>query len=90
MGWVCWKDTGYIHEAISPTGVTGDVRLAETLKLDNIITVAKAVETIDKKPVGIFSVDLMGEKVSEINPRLQVALDFIHYLVQIFQHILLI
>ena len=61
---------GYIHEAISPTGVTGDVRLAETLKLDNIIAVAKkAVETIDKKPVGIFSVDLMGEKVSEINPR---------------------
>ena len=36
---------GYIHEAISPTGVTGDVRLAETLKLDNIIAVAKkAVE----------------------------------------------
>ena len=32
---------GYIHEAISPTGVTGDVRLAETLKLDNIIVVAK-------------------------------------------------
>jgi len=61
---------GYIHEAISPTGVTGDVRLAKTVKLDNIIGVAKkAVGIIDKKPVGIFSVDLMGDKVSEINPR---------------------
>ena len=61
---------GYIHEAISPTGVTGDVRLAKTVKLDNIIDVAKkAVKIIDINPVGIFSVDLMGEKVSEINPR---------------------
>ncbi|OIR22591.1 MAG: hypothetical protein BEU02_01015 [Marine Group III euryarchaeote CG-Epi5] len=61
---------GYIHEAISPTGVTGDVRLAKTIKLDNIIDVAKkAVNMIDKNPVGIFSVDLMGDKVSEINPR---------------------
>tara|TARA_B110001454_G_C12673727_1_gene414915 strand:+ start:204 stop:1199 length:996 start_codon:yes stop_codon:yes gene_type:complete len=61
---------GYIHEAISPTGVTGDVRLAKTLKLDKIIEVAtKAVNLIDKNPLGIFSVDLMGEKVSEINPR---------------------
>ena len=61
---------GYIHEAISPTGVTGDVRLAKTVKLDNIIDVAKtAVKIIDTNPVGIFSVDLMGEKVSEINPR---------------------
>ena len=60
----------YIHEAISPTGVTGDVRLAKTVKLNNIIDVAKqAVKIIDKNPVGIFSVDLMGEKVSEINPR---------------------
>ncbi len=61
---------GYIHEAISPTGVTGDVRLAKTVKLDKIIDVAKkAVNMIDKNPVGIFSVDLMGDKVSEINPR---------------------
>ena len=61
---------GYIHEAISPTGVTGDVRLAKTVKLDKIIAVAKqAVNMIDKNPVGIFSVDLMGDKVSEINPR---------------------
>ena len=61
---------GYIHEAISPTGVTGDVRLAKTIKLDSIIDIAKkAVNIIDKAPVGIFSVDLMGEKVSEINPR---------------------
>ncbi len=61
---------GYIHEAISPTGVTGDVRLAKTVKLDKIIDVAKkAVKIIDRNPVGIFSVDLMGEKVSEINPR---------------------
>ena len=61
---------GYIHEAISPTGVTGDVRLAKTVKLDKIIDVAKkAVNIIDRNPVGIFSVDLMGEKVSEINPR---------------------
>jgi len=61
---------GYIHEAISPTGVTGDVRLAKTVKLDKIIDVAKkAVNMIDKDPVGIFSVDLMGDKVSEINPR---------------------
>ena len=61
---------GYIHEAISPTGVTGDVRLAQTIKLDNIIDIAKkAVSSIDKNPVGIFSVDLMGKKVSEINPR---------------------
>ena len=61
---------GYIHEAISPTGVTGDVRLAKTVKLDKIIDVAKkAVYMIDKNPVGIFSVDLMGDKVSEINPR---------------------
>ena len=60
----------YIHGAISPTGVTGDVRLAQTVNLDNIIDVAKkAVFLIDKSPVGIFSVDLMGEKVSEINPR---------------------
>ena len=63
---------GYIHEAISPTGVTGDVRLAKTVKLDNIIDVAKtAVKIIDTNPVGIFSVDLMGEKVSEINPRFE-------------------
>ena len=61
---------GYIHEAISPTGVTGDVRLAKTVKLDKIIDVAKkAVNMIDRNPVGIFSVDLMGDKVSEINPR---------------------
>ena len=61
---------GYIHEAISPTGITGDVRLAKTVNLENIISVAKkAVNIIDKNPVGIFSVDLMGEKVSEINPR---------------------
>ncbi|MDC0243088.1 hypothetical protein OAK07_00190, partial [Marine Group III euryarchaeote] len=52
------------------TGVTGDVRLAKTVKLDKIIDVAKkAVNMIDKNPVGIFSVDLMGDKVSEINPR---------------------
>tara|TARA_B100001121_G_C18604508_1_gene581151 strand:+ start:143 stop:1141 length:999 start_codon:yes stop_codon:yes gene_type:complete len=61
---------GYIHEAISPTGITGDVRLAKTVKLDKIVDVAKkAVSMIDSNPVGIFSVDLMGEKVSEINPR---------------------
>tara|TARA_B100001250_G_scaffold407306_1_gene427842 strand:+ start:1605 stop:2600 length:996 start_codon:yes stop_codon:yes gene_type:complete len=61
---------GYIHEAISPTGVTGDVRLAQTVKLDNIVEVAKrAVNLIDKNPIGVFSVDLMGDKVSEINPR---------------------
>ncbi|OIR19071.1 MAG: hypothetical protein BD935_05550 [Marine Group III euryarchaeote CG-Epi1] len=61
---------GYIHEAISPTGVTGDVRMAKTIKLDNVVNIAKnAVNMIDKNPVGIFSVDLMGDKVSEINPR---------------------
>lgn len=61
---------GYIHEAISPTGVTGDVRMAKTVKLAEVVEVAKkAVGLIDKKPVGIFSVDLMGKKVSEINPR---------------------
>jgi|TARA_B100002052_G_scaffold261512_1_gene255446 predicted ATP-grasp superfamily ATP-dependent carboligase len=61
---------GYIHEAISPTGITGDVRLAKTVKLHKIVDVAKkAVNMIDSNPVGIFSVDLMGEKVSEINPR---------------------
>ena len=61
---------GYIHEAISPTGVTGDVRMAKTVKLDEVVDVAKkAVKIIDRNPVGIFSVDLMGKKVSEINPR---------------------
>ena len=61
---------GYIHEAISPTGITGDVRLAKTIKLNNIIDIAKkAVNIIDKAPVGVFSVDLIGDKVSEINPR---------------------
>ena len=61
---------GYIHEAISPTGVTGDVRMAKTVKLDEVVNVAKkAVKIIDRNPVGIFSVDLMGKKVSEINPR---------------------
>ena len=79
---------GYIHEAISPTGITGDVRLAKTVKLEKIVDVAKkAVNMIDSNPVGIFSVDLMGEKVSEINPRLQDALDFTPYLEQISQPI---
>ena len=60
----------YIHQANSPTGITGDVRIAITVKKRDIIEIAeKAVRKIDKKPVGIFSVDLIGEKVTEINPR---------------------
>jgi len=60
----------YIHQANSPTGITGDVRIAITVKKRNIIELAqRAVRKIDKKPVGIFSVDLIGEKVTEINPR---------------------
>ncbi len=60
----------YIHEANSPTGVTGDVRIAETVNKRDIIEIAKeAVKKIDSNPVGIFSVDLIGGKITEINPR---------------------
>ena len=37
---------GYIHEAISPTGVTGDVRMAKTIKLDNVVNIAKNAKLI--------------------------------------------
>jgi predicted ATP-grasp superfamily ATP-dependent carboligase len=60
----------YIHGSNSPTGITGDVRIAVTTKKRKIIGIAeKAVKKIDKRPIGIFSVDLKGEKVTEINPR---------------------
>ena len=60
----------YIHQANSPTGITGDVRTAITINKRELLEIAqKAVRKIDRKPVGIFSVDLVGEKVTEINPR---------------------
>jgi carbamoyl-phosphate synthase large subunit len=62
--------------ASMPSGVTGQVKLCETIVMPELNAAAlRVVRAIDPKPHGIYSVDLREDvngnpKVTEVNPRL--------------------
>lgn len=66
----------YLLGAVSPSGITGQVRLCETVLLPEVAEAAlRIVHTLDPRPNGIYSVDLREDgqghpKVTEVNPRL--------------------
>lgn len=66
----------YLLGSVAPSGVTGQVRLCETVVMPAVAEAAlRVVHALDPKPHGIYSVDLREDvhgqpKVTEVNPRL--------------------
>ena len=64
----------WVQAGLTPSGVTGTTAIQKTVHDDSVNEIAtKAIEAVDKKPNGIFSVDIKQDpegnpKVTEINP----------------------
>jgi carbamoyl-phosphate synthase large subunit len=76
VAWASMQRLEYLLGEIAPSGVTGQVKLCETIVMPELNEAAlRVVHAIDSKPHGIYSVDLREDvagapKVTEINPRL--------------------
>lgn len=63
------KRTGWIHGNRSASGVTGVTKVGSTCSDDTITDIAlKAVHAVDKKPHGIYGVDMTYDKDGLPNP----------------------
>lgn len=63
------KRTGWIHGNRSVSGVTGVTKVGTTCSDDMVTDIAiKAVKAVDKKPHGIFGVDMTYDKNGVPNP----------------------
>lgn len=76
IAWAAMERLAYLLENVAPSGVTGQVRLCETVNDKHPREVAlEVLYALDPKPHGLYSVDLREDergvpKVTEINPRL--------------------
>ncbi len=74
VGSIAWERIKYIIPNVSPSGITGTPSVAKIVNDTHIHELGqKTVEKIDSNPIGIYGVDMKGNKdgiscVTEINP----------------------